>query len=103
MALEGAADDLFGVAEAVDGSGIDPVNAQIERAMDRGDGFVVVLRPPCEIPVAAADGLRAKADRGELKVEVAQSTEGWRTGCRHNICLNARQVNRLQLLLPCIC
>ena len=44
--------------------------------MNGGDGFVVVLRPPGEFPVAAADGPCAKADGGELKVGVAEVREG---------------------------
>jgi hypothetical protein len=33
------------MSQAVDGSRIDPVDAQVERAVNGGDGFIVVLRP----------------------------------------------------------
>ena len=71
--FERARDDFFRMAEAVDGCGVDPVDAKVERAMDRGDGFVVVLGAPGEFPVAAADGPCAKADGCEVKVRVAES------------------------------
>ena len=48
---------------------------EIERAMDGVDGLVVVLRPPGELPVAAADGPRAKADGSEVKVRVAEGAK----------------------------
>ena len=66
--LEGAGDDFFGVAEAVDGGGVDPVDAEVEGFVDGGDGVVVVLRAPCEGPVAAADGPCSEADGGEVEV-----------------------------------
>ena len=42
---ERAADDLLGVAEAVDGRGIDPVHAAADGVADRGDRARVVLGP----------------------------------------------------------
>ena len=75
--LKRAGNDFFGVAEAVDRGGVDPVDAEVEGAMNRGDGFIVVLRSPGEFPVAAADGPRAKADRCELKVGVSESAKGF--------------------------
>ncbi len=70
--LEGSGDDFFGVAEAVDGGGVDPVDAEIECAVDGGDGVVVVLIAPCHGPVASADGPCAEADGGEVEVGVAE-------------------------------
>ena len=40
----------------------------IERAMNRSHRLIVILRTPGELPVAAADGPGAKADRCKLKV-----------------------------------
>jgi hypothetical protein len=34
--------------QSVDGGGVDPVHAQFERAMNRGDGVVIVLMSPSE-------------------------------------------------------
>ena len=73
--FDGAANHFFRVAEAVDGRRVDPVDAQIEGAMNGGDGFVVVLWAPGEFPVAAADGPCAKADGGELKIGVAEGAK----------------------------
>ena len=38
--FNGAPNDFLGVAQAVDGGGVDPVDAKIEGAMDGADGFV---------------------------------------------------------------
>ena len=62
------ADDFFGVAEAVDGGGIDPVDAEVEGAVNGRDGFAVILRAPGEFPVAAADRPCAKANRSEFQI-----------------------------------
>ncbi len=48
--LESARDDLFRVTQAVDGGGVDPVDAQFQRAMNRGDGIRIILRAPGEFP-----------------------------------------------------
>ena len=70
-----AAYHLFRVAQSVDGRGVDPVDAQIERAMNGGDGVVVVLRTPGVLPVAAADGPGAEADGSEMKIGVAEGAQ----------------------------
>ena len=57
----GAADDLLGVAEPVDRRGVDPVDAELDRTADRGDGIVVVDPAPAE-PPRAADRPRAEPD-----------------------------------------
>ncbi len=66
------ADDLFGVAEAVDRRGVDPVDAQRDGAPHRGDGLRVVLRTPPEGPVAAAGGPRAEPDGRDLQAARAE-------------------------------
>ena len=70
--LDGAADDLLGVAKAVDGGGVDPVDAEVDGVVDGGDGVVVVLRAPGESPVAAADGPRAEADASKPEIRCAK-------------------------------
>ena len=68
--LERLADDFLRVAQAVGGRGVDPVDPRVEAGLDGRDRFVVVLRPPAEVP-RPADGPRAEADRGEVEVGVA--------------------------------
>ena len=72
-------DDLFRVAQPIDGGRVDPVDAQFERAMNGGDGLVVVLRSPGELPVPAADGPRAKPDRRQLQIRIAKCVKLRRT------------------------
>jgi hypothetical protein len=57
-----AADDLLGVAEAVLGRRVDPVDAELERAMDRGDRVVVVLVAPTPVVLRAAERPGAETD-----------------------------------------
>src|SRR5439155_12719572 len=66
------ADDLLGAAEAVGSGGVDPVDAQLERPVDRRDRLLVLLRAPAELPAAAADSPRAEADAGDLETGMAQ-------------------------------
>ena len=54
--LESPGDDLFGMPQTVDGGGVDPVHAQFERAMNRGDGVVIVLMSPSELPAGTPNG-----------------------------------------------
>ncbi len=63
---------FFGMAQSVDRCCIDPVDAQVEGALDGGDGIVIVLRAPTELPVTSTDGPGAKADGGDLHVRVAK-------------------------------
>ena len=56
----------------VDGRSVDPVDAGIERGVDRFDGFVVVLRAPAESPSSAADSPGTDADGGEMEVAVTE-------------------------------
>ena len=58
------------MAEPVDGGRVDPVDAEIDRAPNRRDRVGVVLRPPAEQPVAAANRPRAKADDRDVQVRV---------------------------------
>ena len=72
-ALERPRHDFLGMAEAVHGGGVDPIDAAVERRVDGGDRLVVVLRSPGEGPAAAADRPRADADGRQLHVAVAET------------------------------
>ena len=61
-----ATDDLLRVAEAVLGRGVDPVHAELERAVDRRDRVLVLLRAPAPFEAAAADRPGAEADTRDL-------------------------------------
>jgi hypothetical protein len=50
------------MAKAVDRGRIDPIDALVERRVDRRNRLAIFLRPPVEFPAGAADGPRAKAD-----------------------------------------
>ena len=63
---------FLGVAESVDGGGIDPIHTVVERGVDGADGFVVVLGSPGECPSAAAHCPGADADGGEVHIAVAK-------------------------------
>ena len=68
---------FFRMAKAINRRGIDPVDAKVEGALNRGDRIVVVLRAPAKLPVATADGPGAKTDGGDLQVRIAKLP-----GCR---------------------
>ena len=59
--LHSLADNLFRVAEPVNGCRVDPVDASFDRVPDRGHRFVVVDRAPTE-PPRPADRPRPEAD-----------------------------------------
>src|SRR5271169_6857664 len=65
-------DDLFGMTEAVDGGGVDPVDAQLQRAVDGGDGIIIVLFSPAELPSCAADGPGAVSDGCNMHVRISK-------------------------------
>src|SRR5277367_4208685 len=50
---EGSSDNLLGMPEAVNGGGVDPVDAAGHGATDRCNGGAVVLAAPAHRPVAA--------------------------------------------------
>jgi hypothetical protein len=54
-----AADHRLRAPEAVGRGGVDPVHAEIDRALDGRDRLFVVLRSPPELPAAATDRPRA--------------------------------------------
>ena len=48
--LERSRNDCFGVAQAVNRGGVNPVDAQFQRSMNCRDRIFVVLRPPGKFP-----------------------------------------------------
>src|SRR2546421_9160703 len=62
-----ASDDLFGVPEAVLRSRVDPVEAELERMLDRRDRILVLLATPAPVVAASADRPGAEADAGYLE------------------------------------
>src|SRR6266446_3156717 len=60
---QGAGDDFFRVASAIDGRGINPVDAQFQGAMNCRDGRVVILSAPGELPAGSANGPGPEAHR----------------------------------------
>jgi hypothetical protein len=87
--LKRAADDLLGMSEPVRGRGVDPVHAQLERPVDRGERLLVVLRAPGELPATAADGPRAEADAGDVQAGGAE-LRGLECRLLHVQCLSLR-------------
>src|SRR5437867_1181431 len=65
-------DDLFRVTQAIDRRGIDPVHAQLQRAVNGGDGVVVVLFSPGELPSCAANRPGAVADGCNEQIRISE-------------------------------
>ena len=76
QAAERMSHDLLGVAQAVDRRGVNPIDAQFQGTVNGADGFRVILRSPTELPIAAAHGPSAKADRGQPQAGVPELS-GW--------------------------
>jgi hypothetical protein len=54
--------DFLGVRQSVDGGGVDPVDAAIERFVDGGNGVGVILRTTAKGPASASDCSGTEAD-----------------------------------------
>src|SRR5215212_11173823 len=69
LALECLPNQLFGTAPAIEGRGIDPIDATIQGGVDRVDGRPFVLRPPRDTPRwGRANWRRTNAHRRNPKV-----------------------------------
>src|SRR5260370_21071374 len=66
--LQRARDDLFGTTQAVEGGSVDPVDAQLQRAMNGGNRIGVVLRAPGKFPATSTEGPGAEADGRNLEL-----------------------------------
>src|ERR1700761_5243492 len=60
------------MAQAINGRRIDPVDAEVQRLVNRRDRIVIVLRSPGKRPISAADGPRTEANRRELHIRIAK-------------------------------
>jgi hypothetical protein len=69
--LDRTAYDLLGVPEPVDRRGVDPVDAELDRTADGGDGLAVVDPAPAE-PPGAADPPRSEPDDAQLRPEAPE-------------------------------
>src|SRR6202051_2407768 len=70
--LQRAADDFLRVSQTVDGGRVNPVDAEFERAVNGGNGVVVVLRSPGELPARAADSPGSVAHGRDVQVGIAK-------------------------------
>src|SRR5215470_1189627 len=106
--FESAGDDFFGMADAVNGGGVDPIDAEFKGAMNRSDGIRVILRAPSEFPAGPAGGPSAETNGGDLQIGIAKSldlheyvppwTRGNRWNASHNRSMNHSK-ERLKNLL----
>src|SRR5947209_1864711 len=62
------------MAEAIDGGGIDPIDAEIDGMTHGLDRSVVVLWSPAEGPSTSADCPSAKSDRSDFKIARSKTT-----------------------------
>ena len=67
-----AGNDFFRMAQAVDGGGVDPIDAKLKRAMNRGNGVRIILVAPGKFPAGTANGPRSKTDGRDLEVRVSE-------------------------------
>src|ERR1700674_738829 len=70
--LERPADDFFGMPQPVSRGRVDPVDAQLKRTLNGGDGVTVVLRAPPPLPATAADSPRSIPYRGDVQIGIAK-------------------------------
>src|SRR3954470_16125217 len=76
--------DFLGVAEAVGGGGVDPVDAQVERPADGGNRIGIVLRTPTGGPVGTAERPGAKPDAADRHLGRAEQRGRQRRCLRHS-------------------
>src|SRR5438132_6674506 len=67
-------DHFLGMAQSIDGRGVDPVDAGRDRVLDGRHRIRVVLAAPPVGPSATSDGPRAEADLGDLQTACAERT-----------------------------
>src|SRR5207302_10896033 len=63
-------DDFLGVTHSINSGRVDPVNAKLERAMNRGDGRLVILLAPTKLPTRSTDSPGAKANWRDLQIRI---------------------------------
>src|SRR5882762_7648710 len=70
--LQRPGNHFFRVTQAIHRRGVDPVDAQLEGAVDRGDRIVVILISPCELPSRAATCPRSKTHGSDAKIRISK-------------------------------
>src|SRR5580693_7953337 len=60
------------MAQPIHGGGVDPVDTQFQRAMNRRDGVGIVLRAPGEFPARATEGPCSETHGRNLQIRVSQ-------------------------------
>jgi len=58
------------MAEAVDGGGVDPIDAKLQSAVNSRNRVGIVLRTPGKFPAGAAGCPRAEPNRSDLQIGV---------------------------------
>src|SRR5260370_33526818 len=53
--LEGAGHDLFRVTQSIYRCRVDPIHAELKGAVDRGNGVIIVLATPSDLPSGSTD------------------------------------------------
>ena len=61
------------MAHSINGSRVDPVNAKLQRAMNRGDGRLVVLLAPTKLPTRPTDCPGTKANWRDGQIGVTEA------------------------------
>jgi hypothetical protein len=74
--FQSAANDFFRVAEAIDGGGIDPVDAQFNGMLDRPNRLLVILGTPAMGPAASAEGPGTEAHARYLHIRLSKFSPG---------------------------
>src|SRR5579863_9963833 len=70
--FERARYEFFGMAQSINGGGIYPVNAQIERALDGSNRQLIVLWPPTHRPTIATDSPASIANGSDVYIGLAK-------------------------------
>jgi len=78
---EQPAHDLLGMSETVHRRGVDPVHARLKRAVNRGNGIVIALLSPGELPAGAADGPGPKAHGRDEQIGISKLFRFHMTKC----------------------
>src|SRR2546423_3658775 len=70
---QGQRHHFLGVALSINGGGIDPVKAELERAMNRRDRLFVVLFAPTKFPPRTAKGPRSKTNGSDEQIGMTKA------------------------------
>ena len=71
-ALEGVRDYLFGMAQTIEGSGVNPVHTVVQHGVNGGGRFGLVLRPHAAVPSTTSDGPGPYSDRSDFQIAISQ-------------------------------